>query len=179
MYRDFFKLEAKNTSIRVDKASEGQRFYVLPLTWQKINTGNSRILNEPLSSHDTCNVFNAHVTHLLCLSSGCLVVWVTARRTQHRKYCLLTAADSTSASICDNVFARFFPVKKQTGCHGHLLSSSSSSLTRASTLFLDCRTASSSSLSTACSPDSSSTLAMRSSLTMLRAFLSGRESRKS
>lgn len=43
----------------------------------------------------------------------CLVVWVTAPRTQHRKYCLLTAADSTSTSICDNVFARFFPVKNK------------------------------------------------------------------
>lgn len=57
-------------------------------------------------------------------------------------------------------------------CGFHLLSSSSSSFTRASTLFLDCLKASSSSLSTSCSPDSSSTLAMRSFFTMFRAFLS-------
>ena len=63
-------------------------------------------------------------------------------------------------------------------CYFHLLSSSSSSLTLASTLFLDCLTASSSSLSTSCSPDSSSTLAMRSFFTMLRAFLSSKENRR-
>lgn len=58
----------------------------------------------------------------------------------------------------------------------HLFSSSSSSLMRLSSLALACFAASSSPLSTSCSPDSWSTLAMRSFFTTFRAFLGkGRE----
>lgn len=63
------------------------------------------------------------------------------------------------------------PVQSPSLRCSHLFSSSSSSLIRFSSLTLACLAASNSPFSTSCSPDSWSTLAMRSFFTTFKAFL--------